>query len=157
MDMLPAAITSNPTFGPLLRLLEEIEKGGSHHGCQHRQHTMHPHFDLLELPAAFRLYAELPGVKKEDVVIELTDPKTLVIKGTVQHSYRTRTAGGAGETDDPALLISERGAGSFTRTAKLPVEVAREGITASLEDGVLVVTIPKPAEDVSRAQRIEIR
>ena len=182
MDLLPTSITSNPSLAPLIRLIEEIDRGtSSHHGSttceqqQHRHKPLHPRIDLVELPGSFRVYVELPGAKKRDITVELTDPKTLVVKGSVLHSYREEGATGmagdkkgddgnggkrsgkeGGGGGEPTYLISERGVGSFTRMVRLPIEVQREGIEAGLQDGVLVVKIEKPAGEVAGAKRIEI-
>src|SRR5438105_4971845 len=86
MDFLPPALASNPNFTHLIRLLDDIEKC-SHHGCPHRAPAFQPHFDLIETANAFELYGDLPGARKEDVSIELTDPRTLVVKGSATHPY----------------------------------------------------------------------
>ncbi|KAK1757027.1 HSP20-like chaperone [Echria macrotheca] len=86
MDFLPPALASNPNITHLIRLLDDIEKY-SHHGCSHRAPAFQPRFDLIETADAFELYGDLPGVHKEDVSIELTDPRTLVVKGSITHPY----------------------------------------------------------------------
>lgn len=86
MDLLPPALTSHPNFANLVRIIDDINLH-SHKNCSHRHIAFRPDFDLIENNDAFELYGELPGVKKEDVSVELTDARTIVVKGSVKHSY----------------------------------------------------------------------
>ena len=91
-----------------------------------------PPVDLLETPDGYVIRAELPGVKREDLQIELHDGRLTLSgvrrdrEGTCEQYHRI-----------------ELGHGSFTRTFQLPVPVDAERITADLRDGVLTVSCPK--------------
>lgn len=174
MDLLPPALASNPNFVHLARLLEDLNTH-THHSCSHRRIAFRPAFDLVEAEGAFELYGDLPGVRKEDLSVELTDARTIVVKGTVSHDYNTLLApdavgqdaeGGAAGVEEtpkpaatatqPTFLVSERGSGSFQRTFKLPLDVNRQGVVANFEHGVLHVCVPKPVKDAGDVQRVEI-
>src|SRR4051812_5494707 len=83
-DFLPPALVSSPTFAPLLRFLSDIDNRLelSHHSHSHTPRTFSPRFDLLELPAQYELYGDLPGVLKEDVIVDLKEKeRILLVKG----------------------------------------------------------------------------
>ncbi len=92
-----------------------------------------PSVDLYETDDAFILEADLPGVKSEDVKVEI-DNKDLVLQGWRVLEKKT----GRGE-----FHTMERSSGHFMRRIKLPESVDQEAIDAEFRDGVLRVTIPK--------------
>ncbi len=104
-----------------------------------------PSLDVSESPEAFLVAVDLPGVKPDDVKLELHDGR-LTISGTRQ----SRT-----EEKDKSYHRVERTSGSFTRTLALPSEVDADGIDAHYEDGVLHVTLPKLAKQ--QPKKIQIR
>lgn len=91
------------------------------------------------------LTLDVPGLTAEDVDIEVVD-NTLVVRGE-------RRRGDAPEGTHYAHL--ERGVGRFERSVRLPVGVDADAVTASLENGVLSLIVPKPAEARPRAIPIE--
>ncbi|PBL04328.1 HSP20-like chaperone [Armillaria gallica] len=76
---------------------------------------------------------ELPGVKKEDVNIEVHDGH-LTVSGETKVSE---------ENKEDVYAHRERKSGKFSRTLRLPQGVKEEEISASMENGVLTVTFPK--------------
>ena len=92
-----------------------------------------PSVDLYETDDAFILEADLPGVKSEDVKVEI-DNHELVLQGW--RVLEKKTSRGQFHT-------MERSSGHFMRRIKLPESVGREAIDAEFRDGVLRVTIPK--------------
>jgi len=92
-------------FTPLFRLLEDFDNYTSKNtGDGNRRHGGHfpsfqPNFDVREVTDAYELHGELPGIDKENVKIEFTDPQTLHISGHVERSY---TSG-----SPPAELLDE--------------------------------------------------
>ncbi|KAK1235415.1 hypothetical protein PQX77_001367 [Marasmius sp. AFHP31] len=80
---------------------------------------------------------ELPGLKKEDVNIDVHDGRLTV-------SGETKTSS---DHDENGYAIRERRFGKFVRTLQLPRGVKEEEIKASLEDGVLTVTFPKTGKE----------
>ncbi|KAI0072186.1 HSP20-like chaperone [Panus rudis PR-1116 ss-1] len=76
---------------------------------------------------------ELPGLKKEDVNIEVTNGVLTVSGETKQEENR----------DENGYAVRERRFGRFTRSLQLPQGIKEGDIKASLENGVLNVTFPK--------------
>lgn len=92
-----------------------------------------PAVDLYEDKDTITVRAELPGMKKEDIDINLHDG-FLIISGERKQDQKFETADS---------YRSERFLGRFHRTISLPSEVDSDKITASYNDGVLSVTLPK--------------
>ena len=106
-----------------------------------------PRTDVFEMDGTIVVKAELPGLKKEDVQVEIVGTD-LVISG------ETKTDTEVKETD---YYRMERSFGSFYRRLPLPVGTAPEQITATLSDGVLEVLIAKPAELKTEVTKIEVK
>jgi HSP20 family protein len=103
--------------------------------------------DVYEKDNAIVVEAELPGLKKEDVQVQIED-EDLIIRG------ESKAESDVKEED---YYRSERSFGSFYRRIPLPSGVAHEQIQATLNDGVLEVSIPKPAEAKAEAKKIPVR
>jgi len=103
-----------------------------------------PPMDLVEAEDHFVLKADLPGLREDDVSIEVQDG-TLTISGERKAEHEQREKG---------WYRIERSFGAFSRSLTLPDGVDPDGIDASFKDGVLVVLIPKPAE--RKPRRISI-
>jgi HSP20 family protein len=97
-----------------------------------------PHLDLLEEEERYVLEMDLPGVRREDVRVEVGD-RAMAVSGR-REIVR--------ETGGPRVRQRERYFGSFRRTVTLPGPVERDRVTLALEDGILRVELPK-----RRAQR----
>ena len=92
-----------------------------------------PPLDVHETEDEYVVMVDLPGVKSEDVSIEVNE-QLLTVSGS-----RVPV-----ETGDSQLV--ERPYGSFVRTLTLPKGIDSDGIVANYVDGVLELHIPKPAE-----------
>jgi HSP20 family protein len=92
-----------------------------------------PHVDMCETPEEIIVEVELPGVQREDVRIEV-EGDLLRITG----ERRTTS-----ERQERNYYRLERRYGRFTRQLRLPGAVAREGIRAEFDAGILVITLPK--------------
>jgi HSP20 family protein len=90
-----------------------------------------PRADLVDVGDAYQLIVEVPGVQQEDLEIGL-EGRELTVAGIREPL--------SGEAD---ILFSERPSGHFQRTVELSGEVDRDGATAHLSDGLLIVTLPK--------------
>jgi len=117
--------------------------------------TFTPPVDIFSTEKSYILHFALPGAKKEDVGVNYdSDKGALNVAGVV---YRR-----GDEEFLKTLTTSERKVGMFERTVKLPPgdeekeEVDGDAITAKLEDGVLVVTVPKIEKDWTEIKRVDI-
>jgi HSP20 family protein len=117
--------------------------------------TFIPPVDVFSTEKSYILHIALPGAKKEDVGVNFDSGKgILTVAGVV---YRR-----GDEEFLKTLTTSERKVGMFERTIKLPPgeeekeEVDGDAITAKLEDGVLVVTVPKIEKDWTEVKTVDI-
>ncbi len=102
-----------------------------------------PPIDVHETADEYVITAELPGLSRSDIQIQVVD-------GHIQISGRRR------ERDVPCEQYHrvERGHGQFNRTFELPLPVDGERVTADLLDGVLTVICPKATEGSARRIRV---
>ncbi len=101
-----------------------------------------PIADVEETDDSYVIDLELPGVKKDDVDISVAG-RRVTISG--QRKERERVG---------VLRRRERLVGSFRFEIELPTELDEQSVSASLDDGVLNVRIPKRNDD--RARRIQV-
>lgn len=104
-----------------------------------------PRVDLTETEDRFQVKVDLPGLKPEEVKVELRNGD-LWITGERKEEH---------ETKDKTYHRVERRQGQFRRVLPLPHEAAKEAIDAKVENGVLTVTVPKA--ESAPAQRIEVQ
>ena len=95
-----------------------------------------PRVDIYEEENAIVLKAELPGVEKDNITVDVKDG-VLTLKGERSSDN---------EVNEESYYRRERSFGSFQRRFNIADNVDPEQITADYKDGVLKVTIPKPAE-----------
>ena len=103
-----------------------------------------PATDLVENEAEYVLKADLPGLGKDDVKIEVEE-NVLTVSGERKSEHEEKKDG---------YYRIERASGSFRRSLRLPEGVDAAAITASFENGVLEVHVPKPEQ--KQPQRVEI-
>jgi HSP20 family protein len=128
-----------------------------------------PRIDVVEHPDHFTITAEVPGIKSEDVHLNV-DEKTqkISISGSIKHEYHSDTKKGDDKKDaaakeggkvkgnsssPPRTLISERMFGTFSRSLKLPDSANLSAIKAKMNAGILQVDIPKFEEKKKAALR----
>jgi HSP20 family protein len=102
-----------------------------------------PPVDIEETEDAWIIEAELPGVRQEDVHVDVQDNE-LAITGEIKERERTGI-----------LRRRTRKTGEFEFRVTLPGQVDAERIDANLRDGVLTVRIPKPEQ--ARPRRIDVK
>ena len=106
--------------------------------------------DVTETTSEFVVHAELPGVAKEDIAVQI-DGNKVKVSAEVRRVAEVKTNDGNGEVNaqaaDPAqrLLRSERYYGALARSFALAVEVDEERSVAKFENGILTLTLPKKA------------
>jgi HSP20 family protein len=105
--------------------------------------TWTPPVDIIEADDAWTVEAELPGVDRKDITIELRDNE-LEISGEIKERERKGI-----------LRRRTRRVGMFDFRVTLPGHVDADAVEASMSDGVLSVRIPKPQH--ARPHRIEVK
>ena len=93
--------------------------------------TRQPASDVVDDGNNFQIRLEMPGVKKEDMDIMVTDRAVLV------------TALARLDLEDGVVVVQERGPVVYRRTIQLPGEIKTSECQAKLKDGVLRLSIPK--------------
>ncbi len=104
-----------------------------------------PAMDLVETDDSLVLRADLPGVDRDDIAIEVKDG-VLTVSGERRTGHEDRGEG---------YHRVERSFGRFSRSLGLPKGVSADSVSASYEDGVLEVKMPKPVE--VQPTRIEVK
>jgi len=107
--------------------------------------TVMPALDIYQTPNEVVVKASLPGVKPEDINIDITG-ETLTIKGESKAEQ---------EVKKEDYLYQERRYGIFSRSVALPSGLKTDKAEAAMEDGVLTLTIPKVEE--AKPKRISIK
>ena len=92
-----------------------------------------PKLDVVDRDVDVMIRADLPGVKKEDIDVSLTD-NTITIKGTTSEEKKE---------EEGDYYRSETMKGSFSRTMALPSEVEGSKAKSTFKHGVLEITAPK--------------
>ena len=109
-----------------------------------RERALTPAIDVVREGGHLVVRADLPGIKPEEVKIEVEDD-ILTISGEHTESV---------EEKDENYVRRERRYGSFSRSMALPVGINAKQIKAKTHDGVVEVTIPLPKEAKKEAVRI---
>jgi len=104
----------------------------------------YPNLNIWEEGDVVYAEAEVPGVKAEDLDISVVGQE-LTLKG--------RRVGAT--APEATYHRRERGVGEFSRTVKLPVDIAADKVDASLVDGVLTITLPKA--ETAKPRKISVR
>src|SRR3979409_2805887 len=122
------------------RLFSEFAQGVGQSGAK-----IIPNIEISETDKAIEVSAEMPGLERKDVEISIEDD-TLTIRGekTVEENQK-----------DKNIQLSERSYGVFLRVLQLPPGIATSEVQATMSNGVLKLTIPKPAK--SAPKKIEVK
>jgi HSP20 family protein len=103
-----------------------------------------PAMDLVETRGHFVLKADLPGMTDADVSVEVED-NVLTIAGERKTEQEAEAEG---------YYRIERASGAFSRSLTLPEGVDADTVTATFDNGVLEVRVPKPADVQPRRVQI---
>ena len=117
------------------RILSTIGEAGS------------PTLDVYQTPNEVVVKAALPGLKPEDVSIDITG-ETLTIKGESKAEQ---------EVKEENYLYQERRYGAFSRSVVLPSGLKSDKAEAAMKDGVLTFTIPKAEEVKPKAIKVKAK
>ena len=103
--------------------------------------------DWKETPEAHVIKADLPGTKKEEVKVEIDDDRVLQISGERNVEK---------EDKNDTWHRVERSSGKFMRRFRLPENARMDQVKASMENGVLTITVPKVEVKKTDVKAIEI-
>ncbi len=106
-----------------------------------------PLVDIKDVGDNYLLEAELPGLKKEDIEIEVKDDR-ITLKGETKQEKKEEGEG---------YLRQERSFRSFYREIPIPENVKAEDAEASFKNGVLEVKLPKVEQKKLEGKKIDIK
>jgi len=129
-----------PSFAGLRRELRRRER-------ELEKAAWSPQVDVLEREGQLVVRADLPGLTKDNVKIEVTDD-TLTIQGEREQKTEEKREG---------YYRSECSYGSFYRAIPLPEGAETTKASAVIRDGVLEVTMPVPKREEARGRPIEVK
>ena len=139
----------NWRLDPLASLREEMDSLLSHFTTERPDAWLLgravPSCDVSETNGEIQVKLDLPGMKAEDIEIQLSGNQ-LTISG--QREERSEEKG-------RTFHRAERRRGIFSRTLTLPCPVLEDQVDAHYQDGVLTITVPKTEE--SRTKKIKVR
>ncbi len=115
--------------------------------AQNRMEMWVPPVDITHQNNELVVRADLPGIKREDVCVDVTEHE-LAISGERREEQKSETGG---------MYHSERSYGTFYRTIPLPEGALADQAKATFKDGVLEIHVPAPPEHVNRGRRLEIK
>lgn len=105
-----------------------------------------PAVDIYEKNECLVIKAELPGIRKEDVTVEVED-NTLTLKGEKKFES---------DVKEESYHRVERSYGSFQRSFTLPATVDQAKVKAVFKDGILEITLPKVEEAKPKQIKVEV-
>lgn len=126
-----------PSFGRRLSHLFKDEVGGE----------FAPRVDMREDETNFVVTADLPGMTKEDVNVDVT------ASAVTLHGEKKRER----EEKRENYHLVERSFGSFSRTLRLPHEIDPEKASAIFKDGVLTMALPKMMKSAPDKKTLDIK
>lgn len=133
-------------FREMMNVQDQINRAfGSFFG--ERKASWLPAVDVYDDKEAVVLKVDLPGVKPENVAVEL-DENVLTVRGQRAADH---------DTDPERFYRIERPIGSFERSIALPQGVRGADIHAAFDDGILTVRVPKAKEAKPRRIEIEVK
>ena len=102
--------------------------------------------DVTEDDRAYKVKAELPGVKKDDIAVEVEGNQVSIIAEVKREAQ---------EKKDEKVVHSERFYGRQSRSFTLPREIQRDKVDAKFADGILELTLPKNGAEPARKIAIQ--
>ncbi len=106
-----------------------------------------PAVDIYETEDDIVLKAELPGINKDDVTVEVKD-NILILKGERRFEK---------DIKEENYHRMERAYGAFQRSFTLPNIVEKDKVKARYKDGVLEITLPKASESKPKQIKVEVQ
>ena len=90
-----------------------------------------PQFEVREIEDSYQIFAELPGMNKKDVGIEISDSVITVFGEKAKSENKDNNN------------YSEMSGAKFSRSFKLPEDIITDKVTAKMKDGILAVFVPR--------------
>ena len=108
--------------------------------------TLSPKLDVAEMKDKYEIKAELPGIDEKEIDLSMDD-------GVLTISGEKKTEA---ESDDKGYYLKECSYGTFSRSIRLPENIAEDKIVAKFDKGVLMIDVPKKEPTVAKTKKIAI-
>jgi len=144
------SLTPNDLLREMDRMFDHFTPPGS---AIYDEREFSPASELMEEENHYMLSIDIPGMKKEDIKIEVADG-TLVISGERKNEKRNES-NQIQRSEAYNIHRYEKSYGSFKRSFVLPNTINADKVEARYEDGVLELYLPKT--EVAQARKIEIK
>ena len=108
--------------------------------------TWVPQFEVHEDDNSYQIFAELPGISKKHVDIEILD-ELITISGEKENN----------QSKSDIRNHSELSYGKFSRSFKLPEDIISKEISAKMKDGILAVFVPRMEQIKPESKKIKIK
>src|SRR3954463_9110242 len=143
-------------YDPIADVFDDLFKGflvqpvaGNNNGYERRdaaEQVRRARIDVTEQNGEYKVLAELPGVKKEDIKVQIEgDQLSISAESKVEREAK----------EGERVIHSERYYGKFARAFRLAQEVDESKVVARFENGVLELTLPK--KEAAAAKQITIQ
>jgi HSP20 family protein len=136
------------SFDGVLRRMNDVFDDLQKGGIRFEVGDFSPRVDIADSATEVTLHAELPGLEKENVKITINEQNVLTIRGEKKREEKT---------EERNYMRVERSYGSFARSFALPDKLRTAEISASFNNGVLTITIPKAEPVLPTEQEITIQ
>ncbi len=147
-DIGPSGVHGDALLAPLRQQIDRLSDvlGAASESSGSGSFGFSPGAEVHEADESLTIRLELPGVDVRDISISATD-RTVEIHGEKRSDVRRKSGD---------HYVNERSFGAFERRFALPYAVDPDRIEASLDRGVLTITIARPTGDGGRVRRIAI-
>lgn len=125
----------NSPFEDIERIVEEMQRRLDTTTVGGRAQAGRPNLDLVEYDDEYVVTVDLPGFEADDVSVELVG-RTLTVDAE-------QTTGETVEEDDGRFIRQERSRSASTQQVEFPASVSEDDASATMQNGVLTVTVPK--------------
>lgn len=149
-QVIPVHQKFDPMYGlrsAMNRLFDDFSFGGPFDKLANEFGTWTPRVDVKETEKEMTVTAELPGVKKDDIDVQLLND-TLVLSGEKTNQKEESKAN---------YHRTECYYGYFQRVLPLPAGLDRDAISANIDHGVLTIKMPKTKQAQESSKKIEVK
>ena len=128
------------------RAFEDFFPSGRYFQKANQEQFFSPHVDIVEKDHSYQIRADLPGVKKDDISVQLKDG-VLTLQAQRESEEEEKTE---------QFIRRERRSGKFLRRFNIGQNVVEQDIQAGFNDGVLTIEVPKIKPAKPEVQHISI-
>ena len=109
-----------------------------------------PKIEMTETAKDINVSVEMPGMKEDDIAVDVSEEGFLTIRGEKRKNCESMAVG-------DGRYFSECSYGMVSRTIPLASEVDVSKVSASFENGVLRINLPKTKQEISKVRRVKIK